>query len=165
MFHRAVKAGASCLILILALAAAAGAQEAAPLSSHEQAAHDLIRLLGGAKLAESGAEAMMGIVRQNPELAPYEDVFRAWYKKVFAAGDLESEVAKLYVDAFSESELRELEAFYKTPIGQKALATLPELMKKGAELGMRRGQEHAGELQEMLEKAKAEREKQKGSGP
>jgi len=38
-------------------------------------------------------------------------------------------------------------------------------MKKGAELGLRRGQEHAGELQQMLEKAKAEREKQKGSGP
>lgn len=164
MPHRGLRSVVFCLTLFLALAGAARAQEAAPLSSHEKAARELYQLLGGSKLAESGAEAMMGMVRQNPELAPYEDVFRAWYQKVFAAGDLESEVAQLYMGAFSEAELRELEAFYKTPIGQKALATLPELMKKGAELGMRRGQEHAAELQEMLEKAKAEREKPKDPG-
>src|SRR6185295_15603022 len=161
MSYRSPRSGALFLTLVLALAGSAAAQAPAPLSSHEKAARELYQLLGGSKLAESGAEAMMGLIRQNPELAPYEDVFRAWYQKVFASGDLESEVAQLYMGAFSESELRELEAFYKTPIGRKALATLPELMKKGAELGMRRGQEHAAELQEMLEKAKAEREKQK----
>ena len=147
-----------CLPLLLVLAGAA-AQE--PVSSHEQAARDLYQSFGGAKTAEAGAEAMTGMVRDNPELAPYEDVFRAWYQKVFAAGDLESEIVKLYMDAFSEAELRELAVFYRTPLGQKALAKLPEMMQQGAEIGMRRAKEHSAELEEMIEKERKERGKPK----
>lgn len=145
-----------CLPLFLVLVAAA-AQEPAPVSSHEKAARDLYRLIGGESLAGTGAEAMLGLVRENPETAPYEDVFRAWYKKVFASGDLESEVVALYMQTYSEQELRELAAFYKTPLGQKTLATLPVMMQKSAEIGMRRAKEHSAELQEMLEKARKER--------
>jgi len=149
-----------CLPLLLVLVGAA-AQETAPVSSHEKAARDLYQSFGGAKTAEAGAEAMMGLVRDNPDLAPFEDVFRAWYQKVFAAGDLESEIVKLYMEAFSEAELRELGAFYKSPLGQKALEKLPEMMKQGAEIGMRRAKEHSAELEEMLEKARKERGNQK----
>lgn len=150
---------AVCWTLLLALAGALPAQGPAPASSHEKAARELYQLLGGGKLAESGAEAMMGMVRGNPELAPYEDVVRAWYKKVFAQGDLEPQVVRIYMNAFSEAELRELSAFYRSPIGQKALAKIPEVTKQAAEVGMRLGREHAGELQEMIAAAKKEREK------
>jgi hypothetical protein len=149
-----------CLPLFLVLVAAA-AQEPAPVSSHEKAARDLYRLVGGESLAGTGAEAMLRLVRENPETAPYEDVFRAWSKKVFASGDLESEVAALYMQAFSERELRELAEFYRSPLGQKVLTTLPEMMQKSAEIGMRRAKEHSAELQEMLEKARKERGNQK----
>jgi hypothetical protein len=144
------------LPLLLVLVGAA-AQEPAPVSSHEKAARDLYRLIGGEKLAGAGADVMLGAVRQDPAMAPYEDVFRAWYKKVFASGDLESEVVALYMQVYSEQELRELAAFYKSPLGQKTLATLPEMMQKSAEIGMRRAKEHSAELQEMLEKARKER--------
>jgi uncharacterized protein len=147
-------------IAILFLPLVLPAQQAAKPSSHEQAARDIYRLLGGEKAAEAGAEAMMGTIRQNPELAPYEDVFRAWFRKVFAAEGFESEMLALYMKSFSEAELREIAEFYKTPVGQKALALFPELMKQGVEIGMRRGEEHAGELEEMLAQAKREREGQ-----
>jgi hypothetical protein len=148
------------LIMLFAFASVGLAQEPSSISSHEQAARDLYRLTGGVKIAEAGAEAMMGVIRKNPELAPYEEVFRTWYRKVFASGDLESEVAKIYVGAFSEEELRGLVAFYKSPLGQKALSVLPEVTKQSAEIGIRLGQEHSAELQEMITKAKEEREKQ-----
>jgi hypothetical protein len=151
-------------IAVLFLPLALPAEQAAKPSSHEQAAREIYRLLGGAKAAEAGAEAMMGTIRQNPELAPYEDVFRAWFRKVFAAEGFESEVVALYMKSFSEAELRELTKFYKTPVGQKALALFPELMKQGAEIGMRRGQEHAAELEEMLAQAKREREGEGSAG-
>lgn len=160
MLKPAFRIGILCSAIVLGLTGAVPAQEPAPVSSHEKAARELYQLAGGAKAAEAGAEAMIGLIRGNPEMAPYEDVFRAWYKKVFAADDLESEMVSLYMGAFSEGELREITAFYKTPVGQKAIATLPELMKQGAEIGMRRGQEHAPELEEMLAKAKREREGQ-----
>ena len=164
MLRTMFRSGTTCLAVFLLFAGSVLAQEPAQLSSHERAAREIYNLLGGAKLAESGTEAMMGIIRKNPDLAPYEDVFRAWYRKVFAADDLESEMARIYMGAFSEEELLELTAFYKTPVGQKAIKALPELMKQGAELGMKRAQEHSGELQEMLAKAKEEREKQRPPG-
>ena len=149
--------GVLCWLAVLVLAGALPAEDAAPASSHEKAARELYRLMGGEKTAEAGVDVMMGIIRENAELAPYEDVIRAWYRKVFAADDLESEVLTLYMDVFSEGELRELAAFYETPIGQKALAAFPELMKRSAEVGMRRGQEHAAELEEMIAQARRER--------
>jgi len=152
------RGGAAYLWLLLALAGSVPAQAPAPVSSHEKAARELFQLIGGTRVAEVGAEAMMGSVLENSELAPYEDVFRAWIHKVFASNDFESELVRLYMNAFSEAELRELAAFYKTPVGRKAIATLPELMKQGAELGVRRGQERAADLEEMLVKAKQERE-------
>jgi uncharacterized protein len=139
-------------------------QDPVAVLSHEKAARELYRMVGGVKAAEAGAEAMMGMVRGNPEFAPYEDVFRTWYQKVFAAGDLEAELAKLYMHAFSEQELQGLIAFYRTPLGQKALEKLPHLMQQATEIGMRRGKEHAPELQAMLDKAKQEREAQKKPG-
>ena len=143
----------------------AGAEPARPLSSHEKTARELYRALGGAKTAEAGAEAMMGIVTSNPELAPYQDVFRAWYKKVFSGDELETEMAAIYMKAFTEDELKGLIAFYATPLGRKSLEKFPELMKQGAELGMSRAQEHSAELEEMIATARKEREKKTPAEP
>lgn len=145
-----------CSPLFLVLAGAA--PQPAPVSTHEQAARELYRMVGGNNLAMAGAESMMMMFQGDPEMTPYEEVFRAWYQKVFADADLESEMVKLYMDKFSEKELREISAFYKTPVGKKAIATMPELMRQGAQIGMKRAQEHGEELQEMLEKARVEHE-------
>ena len=143
------------LLLLVLLGAAPQPQ---PVSSHEKAARELFRLVGGENLAVGGTEAVMGILRQDPEMAPYEQVFRDWYQKVLAEADLEAEMVKLYMETFSEKELREIAAFYKTPVGRKAVTVMPDLMRKGAEIGMMRAQEHADELEEMLDRAREERE-------
>jgi hypothetical protein len=161
MKPRAFRRGVRCAVLLL-VAGALAAQKPAPVSSHERAARELYQLSGGAKLAEEGTEALMGAIDQDPERAPYEDVYRAWYRKAFAADDLESEMAKLYMKAFTERELREITAFYKTPVGQKALATLPKLLQQAAVIGLTRAQEHSAELEAMLAKAKQEREQPQG---
>lgn len=154
----AFRSAVVCLPLLLVLLGAA--PQPAPVSSHEKAARELFRMAGGENLAMGGAEAMLGMLRTDPTMAPYEHVFRDWYQKVFAEADLEAEMVKLYMETFTEKELREIAAFYKTPVGRKSIAAMPELMRKGAEIGMKRAQEHAGELEEMLDKAREERENQ-----
>lgn len=69
------------LVFLGLLILPAMAMTAAEPGSHEAAARRLVHITGGANMAESGAEAMMGMIRGNPDLAPYEDIFRAWYKK------------------------------------------------------------------------------------
>jgi len=144
--------------VVLVLQAQAFAQQAAEESSHMKAAAELFSVVGGTKLAEAGAQGMMSMVRNNPELAPYEDVFKAWYQKIFAQGDFQRQILELYTGAFSEEELRGLIAFYNSPLGAKALEKMPLLMRQGMAVGERLAQKNAGELQEMLAKAKKERE-------
>ena len=142
----------------LLLQSQAFAQQPVEQSSHMKAAAELFGVVGGTKLAEAGAQGMMSMVRNNPELAPYEDVFKEWYKKIFAQGDFERQILELYAGAFSEEELRGLIDFYKSPLGAKALEKMPLLMRQGMAVGERLAQKNAGELQEMLAKAKKERE-------
>ena len=142
------------LPVVLLLAGPGAAQEAASASSHEQAARELYRLLGVKPGEEGFKEVMEGLSQGDPSLARYEDVVRAWYQKAFADGDVELAMARFYMEMFSEPELRELVAFYKRPVGQKALA----LTDRSFEMLRQRAKEHATELEDMLVKAQKERE-------
>jgi hypothetical protein len=42
-------------------------------------------------------------------------------------------LASLLKENFTDKEIQDMTAFYRTPTGQKAILKLPELMKKGAE--------------------------------
>jgi hypothetical protein len=46
-------------------------------------------------------------------------------------GELTSEVAKLYAGHFTEAELKELLAFYKTPVGMKLIVEQPKVGEEG----------------------------------
>lgn len=136
------------------------APKPAPVSPHEKAAREVLQVVGGKTLAMGGAEATMAIILQDPEMAPYRDEVRAWFQKVFSEAEIESDMVKLYMEKFSEKELREIAAFCKTPAGRKAIEAMPDLIQQASEIGMKRAQEHGYELDEMLAKAKEERESQ-----
>ena len=56
----------------------------------------------------------------------------------------------MYKDVFTESELRDLATFYKSPTGKKFLTNLPKMMHDQAELGSIVATEHTDELQAMI---------------
>ncbi len=66
-------------------------------------------------------------------------------------GELADMIAAVYDHQFSTDEIRQLLAFYDTPLGQKLLRTLPSLMqesmKAGQEWGTRIGIEVATQLE------------------
>jgi hypothetical protein len=149
-----------------AAAAASGAPQAAsaPVGGHEAAARELVRLTDLKRLTLDASGAMIdGQVKANPAMAPYADIMRAWIVRVFQQIDFEGIVVKLYQDAFSEAELRDLIAFYHTPTGRKALTVMPELMQKGMAIGMEKAQEHTAELQELIAKRSKELEQKPGA--
>lgn len=145
------------LPLLLFLGAA---PKPAPVSPHEKAAREVLQLVGGEDLAMGGAKATMSLILQDPDMAPYRGEVRAWFQKVFSEAEIEAEMVKLYMERFSEKELREIAVFCKTPAGRKAIAAMPDLMQQAAELGMKRAEEHGYDLDEMIAKAKEERESQ-----
>ena len=136
-------------------AAPASAASAMP-TAREAAARELFRVFGGMKTTEAGAEAMLASVRTNPQLARYEDVFRAWYVQTMAKSGFETKIIALYAETFTQQELEDLATFYRSPLGQKALSKVPELMKRGAEIGLEAARANQPELERMLEEKRKE---------
>jgi hypothetical protein len=147
------------LVLGLFPLAAWGAE---PEASHRQAAADLLKMMNMEKTMRSGSNAMLDAqIHGNPALAPYRDVFEKWVGKYLTWDAVGPRMTDLYMQSFTEPELRDLIAFYKTPTGQKSLAKMPVLMQQGAQLGMEVAQQHKAELEEMIRARKAELEKAK----
>ncbi len=148
------------LMILLVLGLAPLAVWGAEPESHRQAAAELLNTMDLEKIMMAGANAMLDAqVHSNPALAPYLDVLQGWVAKYLTKDAVGPKMTDLYMNAFTESELRELTAFYKTPTGRKALTTMPSLAQQGAQIGMEIAQKHTPELQEMIRARKEELEK------
>jgi len=148
--------GLTVLAMVLVNAAASLADEA----SHRQATEDLLVLMDmEGTLNEVIDQSLVMELQQNPQLMIYEDVMRRFFAKYMSWQSLKDDFVKIYMDEFTEGEIRDLMEFYRTPTGQKAVEKQPVLFRKGAELGQNRVQENIPELVKMLE-AETERLKE-----
>ena len=68
----------------------------------------------------------------------------------FKWDEVKPKLAKLYADTFTEAELKEIDAFYETAAGQKAVAKLPNLMQEGSQIAMSGVQAKMPEFQQRV---------------
>ncbi len=135
------------------------AAEAAPAvsPSHLEAAQTLMRQLRLKEFLDQSLDANLEAqVEMNPRLGDYVDILRAFLVKHVGWDAVKDDMTRIYVEAFTEQELRDLIAFYDTPTGQKAVKLLPVLLEKGVSLGQQRFQANVSELQDALAKRQAE---------
>ena len=113
-------------------------QVMADAASHAAAARQLLKLVNADQIAGpwfgqvNQMFAQRFIETQAPEskkavLESYQAKADATLNKVVGWDKLEPEMVKLYTKGFSEAELNELIAFYKSPLGQKVLKQMPAL--------------------------------------
>ena len=132
----------------------ASAQDTSTTASHRAAVARLMAVTRVRELTEQSAEAMIASqVKQLPQLAPYASVLRDFYREQLNWSVLEPEYTRLYLEVFSEAELRELATFYESPLGQKMLAKMPLLMTRTNELTTRRMQAAMPQLMQRLQAA------------
>jgi uncharacterized protein len=83
------------------------------------------------------------IVRNRPEVdRDFDEVARHFMEGFDARiNEAIALTAAVYARNFSADELRELTAFYRTPLGQKMLQKLPVVMQESMAVGQRFGQE------------------------
>lgn len=86
----------------------------------------------------------------------FKEVMKSFMSKYYTYELLKPKFAKMYADEFTESELKDLIAFYSSSTGKKMAEKLPSLTQKGMEVGMNTVKEHQDELQEMMKKAFAQ---------
>jgi hypothetical protein len=135
---------AAVLFLCLPLAALG----APPTGSHTKAAEDLFLTMKLETLMTQTVDTMIKAqVAQNPEMKKVEGVLREFFTKYMGWKTLKPPMIAIYTETFTEAELREINAFYRTPTGQKAITVMPALIQKGAAIGQKLVQDHIGELQ------------------
>lgn len=141
--------------LTLAVAATpAAAQQPAADASHRASVQQLMTVMRVREMTEGNIENMLGAqLRQMPQLAPYAGILRDFYREQMDWKVLEPEFTRVYLEVFSEPEVRELIGFYQTPLGQKLLTRMPALMAKSNELASRRVQAAMPQLMERLQAA------------
>lgn len=142
--------------LLLALPLTAGA---AGRSSHEQAVRELFQVMGLERSAVAGATTMIDAqVQANPAIEPYRDVMVEWATRYLTWEAMVPAMTAIYQETFSEPEIREMIAFYRTTTGKKVLETLPDVMQRSADVGVALAQQHQGDLEKMVAKRRRELE-------
>lgn len=151
------------LLAVLALAARpAAAQQTAPApsASHVQAAEQLLVASDAENAMRKGMQRMMEMqAEQNPMLASMRDILEDFYARHMGWERMKPEMVRVYTSTFSESEIHELTAFYRTEIGRKMSERMPEIMARSTEMSQRIVQEHMPELtQKIMERMQSDPE-------
>jgi hypothetical protein len=156
---RSTFAAVTAALLLSCLSPLAAWSEEA-VSPHRKAALELIAITEMDTSMTAQAETMVDLqVQQNPLIQPYRDVLVKWIKKTMAWDAMVPQMTQLFMDNFTESELRDIVAFYKTPTGKKALTQLPVLFEQGAKIGQELVEKNQAELEAMIEVRRKELEK------
>jgi uncharacterized protein len=141
---------AAAMAIALLVAAPAFAQQKAPANVDPKAitaAKELLVAMGSMKQFEVAINTMSrGMAQAFKQQAPakgkeIDEVMELMAAKFNARKEeVLGMVAPLYAEKFTLAELTEIGAFYKTPIGQKMIATQPEILQRSMQLGMAWGQ-------------------------
>lgn len=116
------------------------------------AAQEVLRLMDMERQILSGVKTMLDAqLNAAPALQQFRDVMKAWAEKYLTWQVMGDRLARVYAQTFTEPELRDLAAFYRTPIGRKVARVTPSLMQRGADIGAAVAQEHMAELETMIQ--------------
>ena len=143
---------------LAAQSTAAATAPATPATPAARALADtLLELMGSDRLVRASIEASFDAqVQAQPMMAQFRPTMMAWVDKYFTWNELRPHMAEIYTGAYTEDELRQLVAFYRSPVGKKTAAINPELARKGAMVGAEAAQKHLPELQKMMQAKMAE---------
>jgi len=74
------------------------------------------------------AESMRITEAQKPIFDRFIVRYTALMKDEMSWGKLKGPIAQVYADVYTDAEMKDIIKFYKSPVGQKVLAKMPELM-------------------------------------
>lgn len=110
-----------------------------------------VQQLFAQRFAEAGSPG-----GKQATLERYQAQANAALDKAIGWEHLEPELVALYTEAFSEGELEELIAFYRSPLGVKMLERLPTLNARSAQLTQARLQQAAPDVNRLLDELSGE---------
>ena len=89
-------------------------------------------------------------LRQNPALTSKSDQLMAFLERHIGWDAVKADLYGMYMQTFTEEELKTINNFYITPTGQKVIIIVPQLVQERNQLAMQRLQQNIGELQQIM---------------
>jgi hypothetical protein len=134
-------AGAAKAVVLAAVLFAIPAQAQAPDKQHIQAARSMMDKSGASRGFDDVVPSFLEeskrlFLQTRPEIAAELDQVSLAIAPDFLKRkeELLNSIAALYVRRFSVQELRQIEAFYNTPVGQKFVDLLPGILGQAREV-------------------------------
>ena len=137
----------------------------AQTESHIEAARELLLLTKTREAMEQAFEQIYPLANSMSEHYPVPEDHRQLMEEEMQANlefmkqelnwtVLEPRLVQVYVDVYTEDELRGLNDFYRTPLGQKFIEKTPEIMEASTQMTMQ-------VLREIMPKLKARQEERR----
>jgi hypothetical protein len=157
------KALIAALLICAFVTPAASADEA----SHKEAALKLLEVTDAKNMMEQMLASIEGMMEQQfkaiglpPEGQEASEAVQKemmhWFSEFFSWEQMQGMYVDIYTEVFTEDEIKEMTLFYESPLGQKMLAKMPELMQLSMEKSQAAVLKKLPELQERLHKAMIE---------
>lgn len=121
--------------------------------SHKAAAKEVLKAMDMENQLQAGIDvAMEQMSKTSPVPLPdaQKEKIKKFLTKYMGWEGLEDDFVKIYVKTYTEDELKDIAAFYKTPTGKKMASKAAEIAKQSMELGQKRVQENQAELIKIL---------------
>lgn len=147
-------------LLVLTIGGSAYAQDAGSRDTAKSPAggskrDDLRRLLevtGTAKIGEQIWSQMFQTIRRSAPKVPEAEwaLINQEFSAEFASGKFSEMIITIYEPHFTQEEVRELIAFYESPIGKKVISVMPQIVQEALAAGQDRGKEILRRVHEKL---------------
>lgn len=133
-----------CLIL-------GGTLWAEDVSLHRKAALEMMQVKGVPEMLKRSFDAQLeNEIRALPELEKYRSQLAEFYSKAFSFKELEPDLCALYMKHYTQEEMKQITAFYKTPVGKKMRKVNILLTAEVGRLFQKHAEKKMPELQKLL---------------
>jgi hypothetical protein len=109
----------------------------------------LLRLTGVEKLADQMKNQMLSSFRTNMPQVP--ELFWTKFEQKMDTHELVEKIIPVYDKYYTTEDLKALNAFYESAVGQKVISTLPQVMQETMKIGQDWGQKIGKEAAEQAE--------------
>ena len=138
-------------------------------ASYKRAALELLEVANTQEMLDQMMTSITSMMEQQfkamklpPEgkeaAAAFQKEIMVWFSDFFAWEQIQDLYVDIYVKVFTEDELKEIIQFYRSPLGQKLLNKMPELLQESIEKMQILVQDKMPEFQERLQKTITELE-------
>jgi|GEM_PF-4385393 len=86
------------------------------------------------------------MVQRQSNLKPYSDTITDFYKRYAGADEMSDFMARVYARNLSVKEMKDINDFYDTPTGHKAMRMIPRTLQLAAQWSRRKVMQHRAEL-------------------